>query len=808
MRNNFLHEIETLDQTERIAGLKERMFKGPRYLSVEQAVIITESYKKNLNEPRIIQRARALADSLRAVRITIDPEELIVGNRTEGVRAGVVFPEAGISWLEREIDTLDSRPQDPFHVRKEDARVFREQIVPFWKGKTLEEAVDSAAGPTIEAIEKVVKINQTDHAQGHICPSVETWLTLGPVGIRDRAEGKLHSLATDGGGTKSHDIEKAHFYRAVMEVMDGASYFMMRYAEEAGRLNRMNSGVSVGGDRNLADIETVCRNCASRPPRTFREAVQSVWFLFVILQMESNASSFSPGRLDQYLYSYFKRDIRGSESKLSSAEALELIEAFFLKFNQIVYMRSSSSARYFAGFPIGFNIAIGGRTIEGDDASNELSFLMLKAQKHLGLPQPNLSARLFSGSSESFIDACSRVIGLGSGMPQVFNDESVIPALEKSGIDHREAVNYSVVGCVELSTHGNTLGWSDAAMFNMVKVLELTLTNGTCLLTGRKIGPETGNLSDFKTFEDFEKAFACQIDFFIEKMVPVCDTVDRLHAQMLPSPFLSGVVDDCLDKGKDVTAGGARYNLSGIQAIQAANIADSLAVVKRMLFDTRELPAEELLQALKTDFEGYEPLRRKLFYEVPKYGNDIAEVDRLGNQWIDYFAGRLKHYTNARGGPYHTGLYTVSAHVPMGKNVGATPDGRRAGKPLADGGLSPVCGRDISGPTAVLKSVSKIDSINAGNGTLLNMKFLPDIFTNRATRQKFNALLRGFVRLLIHHVQFNVIGPETLRDAKRNPEQYRFLTVRVAGYTAFFTDLAEELQDEIIARTTHALGRG
>lgn len=804
MKNGFLHEIETLTQTERIGRLKARMFEEPRYLSVEQAVIITESYKKNCREPRIVQRARALADSLRAVRITIDPEELIVGNRTEGVRAGVVFPEAGVSWLEREIDTLDSRPQDPFHVREEDARVFREQIVPFWKGKTLEEAVDSAAGATIEAIEKVVKINQTDHAQGHICPSVETWLKLGPVGIRDRAEGKLRALASNGGGTTSRNKTKAHFYRAVMEVMDGASDFILRYAEEAGRLSHSTIDLK----KNLVNIETVCRNCASRPPQTFREAVQSVWFLFVILQMESNASSFSPGRLDQYLYSYFKRDLWGSEPKLSSAEALELIEAFFLKFNQIVYMRSSSSARYFAGFPIGFNIAVGGRTIEGDDASNELSFLMLKAQEHLGLPQPNLSARLFSGSSESFIDACSRVIGLGSGMPQIFNDESIIPALEKSGIDHREAVNYSVVGCVELSTHGNTLGWSDAAMFNMVKVLELTLTNGTCLLTGRKIGPETGNLTDFKTFKDFERAFASQIDFFIEKMVPTCDTVDRLHAELLPSPFLSGVVEDCLAKGEDVTAGGARYNLSGIQAIQAANIADSLAVVKRMLFDTNELSAEELLEALKTDFKGNEPLRRKLLYEVPKYGNDIAEVDRLGNQWIDYFAGRLKNYTNARGGPYHTGLYTVSAHVPMGKNVGATPDGRRAGNPLADGGLSPVYGRDISGPTAVLKSVSRIDSINAGNGTLLNMKFLPDIFTNRATRQKFNALLRGFVRLLIHHVQFNVIGPETLRDAKTNPEQYRFLTVRVAGYTAFFTDLAEELQDEIIARTTHALGRG
>jgi formate C-acetyltransferase len=674
-------------------------------------------------------------------------------------------------------------------VRPEDIEEFRKTILPYWKGKSLEDAVKDRLGEEISRIGKVVKINQTDHAQGHICPNTPKWLAMGPAGLKKEAEEKLMCASED----------KKPFYESVIIVLSAAQEFILRYSELAKKLLEVEED---GENRkNLEEISRICKKLASNPPETFHEAVQSLWFLFVILQMESNASSFSPGRADQYLYPYFRKDI--DSGRLTMSGALEIIEALWLKFNQIVYLRNSNSAKYFAGFPIGFNVACGGQTPDGKDASNELSFLFLKAQEHILLPQPNFSARLFKGSSREFVDECSRVIGMGSGMPQIFNDESIIPALMNQGISKEDATNYAIVGCVELSTHGNNLGWSDAAMLNLVKVLELTLNNGICLQTGTQMGLQTGFLTDYKTYEELEEAYRKQLDHFIDRMITVCDAVDRMHAEFLPSPFLSSVIDDCVDRGIDVTAGGAHYNLSGIQAIQAANIADSLAVIKKLIYDDKTLKADELLKALQTNYEGREELRQLVINKVPKYGNDVAWVDNIANKWIGYFAKKLEGYKNARGGPYHTGLYTVSSHIPMGQNVGASADGRLSRDPLADGGMSAMYGRDQNGPTALLKSVSRINSMYGSNGTLLNMKFLPEFFKTQEGIKKFSSMLMTFVDLKINHVQFNVVRKEDLINAKQNPEAYRGLTVRVAGYTAYFTELASDLQDEIIARTSY-----
>jgi formate C-acetyltransferase len=410
---------------------------------------------------------------------------------------------------------------------------------------------------------------------------------------------------------------------------------------------------------------------------------------------------------------------------------------------------------------------------------------------------------LNKGSPIEFIRECSRVIGQGNGMPQIVNDESIIPALKTIGITHDDCLDYALVGCVELSTQGNYLGWSDAAMFNLVKVLELTLNDGVCMLSGKQIGLKTGSLDNCPDYFSFENAFRKQIDFFIDKMIFACESVEKCHQAHLPSPFLSSIVDDCLTNGRDVTAGGAKYNMSGIQTIQVANIADSLAVLKKIVFDDKLVKKETILDALRNNFEGNEPLRQICINRVPKYGNDIAWVDNLGADYVAYFANKLNEFRNFRGGKYHMGLYTVSAHVPMGQNVGATPDGRYALTPLADGGMSPMYGRDKLGPTAVLNSVSRIPSHLATNGTLLNMKFLPSFFNNDSDREKFTSFLKSFVCLPINHVQFNVVTSEELIKAKADPESYRGLTIRVAGYTAYFTELAGDLQDEIIKRTTH-----
>ncbi|MDR0568160.1 MAG: formate C-acetyltransferase/glycerol dehydratase family glycyl radical enzyme [Spirochaetaceae bacterium] len=770
--------MKDIDMTKRIFRLKARLHREPRFVSLEQARIITETYRQYSGASRIVQRAYSLKAALERIPITIDPDELILGNRAPGIRSGVVFPESGCSWVDAEFETLPSRPQDPFQVKPGDPEDFRRSILPFWKGKSLEDVLRSRAGAEIDEIAAVVKINQKDHAQGHICPDCAGWLAKGPAGLREEAETAL--LRAQG--------DAADFYRAVTLVMEGTSAFMLRYA-------------ALAETAGLPEAAQVCRNLAERPAETFREALQSLWFLFTVLHLESNASSFSPGRMDAYLYPYYRSG--RSAGTLTEAGALELIECLWIKFNEIVYMRNRNSARYFAGFPIGFNIVIGGQDEAGNDFANELSFLFLKAQEHLGLPQPNLSARLHRNTGSAFLHEAVRVVSRGSGMPQFFNDEAVIPALEYIGVEAGDARNYAVVGCVELTAQGNCLGWSDAAMFNLNKVLELTLTGGTDLLTGKRIAENRGDLGVYETFGDLEKAFAAHLDYYIEKMIGCCEAVEKAHAELLPTPFLSASVRDCMSRGVDVTRGGARYNFSGIQMIQIANLADSLSALKALVFDERRISKTELLSALKADFQGYEPLRQTLLRRAPKYGNDVDWVDALGAKWAEYFRSRLETHTNYRGGLYHTGMYTVSAHVPMGEMVGASPDGRRAGTPLADGGMSPMYGRDCSGPTAALKSVSKLDKRLASNGGLLNMKFLPEFFADEEGVAKFGLFLRGFVDLEIPHIQFNVLRTEDLRAAQKHPEQYRSLTVRVAGYTAYFTELAGTLQEEIIARTAY-----
>ena len=770
----------------RINDLKERMLGEPRYASIEQAKIITDTYQQHENEPRILQRAFSLSAALEQMNIRIDPEERIVGNRTAGVRAGVVFPESGSNWVDREFETLPTRPQDTFNVRQEDIDYFRAVIKPYWEGKSLEDVLANEHGKELSEISKVVKINQTDHAQGHINPNCRKWLALGPAGLKAEADEK--AAAAEG--------NKKIFYESVSIVMQAASDFILRYAQLAEQMAEADNE----NRKTLKEVADICRAIAHRPAETFHEALQSLWFLFVILQMESNASSFSPGRLDMILEPYYTKSV---EDGMTKDEALELLECMFLKFNQIVYMRSASSAKYFAGFPIGFNIAVGGIDRDGNDVKNDLSFLFLQAQEDLGLPQPNLSVRLHPGTSDDLLKKAVRVVSKGSGMPQFFNDKAVIPALEALGTEEGDARDYAIVGCVELTTQGNNLGWSDSAMFNLNKVLELAMTGGIDLITGKQLSPDYGSLETYQTFEELEEAFRKLVDYYMDKMVTACEWVEKGHIDLLPTPFLSAVIDHCMERGIDVTAGGAKYNLSGIQMIQVANLAESFAALKTVVYDEQRVSGAEMLDALKKNYEGYEILRTRLLNKVPKYGNDVEWVDELGVKWAEYFKQRLSTYTNYRGGPYHTGMYTVSAHVPMGENVGAGPDGRLSQTPLADGGMSPAYGRDVTGPTALLKSVSRLDKTLTSNGGLLNMKFLPSFFATENGIDKFALFLRAFVDLEIPHIQFNVVRREDLIAAKKNPEQYRSLTVRVAGYTAYFTELAGKLQDEIIARTAY-----
>jgi formate C-acetyltransferase len=771
-----------------------------RETDVERARYTTQSYRETEGQPMPIRRAKMLLHLVRRMSIAIHPDELIVGNRALLPRMGVIAPEGAVNWVDKELDSLPTRPQDKFDIRPEQIRELREEIFPYWRGKTLEDVVAARLPEDVkQAIrDKVFSLNQTDHAQGHILPDVESWLHLGIAGLRDK-------IATAQNQAGVQTDEQQVFYKAARIALQAAQEFIRRYAEMA-RCMAWDSREAMR-KQELARIAAICDWLTEKPPRDFWEALQSVWFLFVLLQIESNASSFSPGRFDQYMLPFLEHDL--ASGTLTQPEAQTLLEHLWLKFNEIVLLRSSDSARYFAGFPIGFNIVLGGQLpADGDasirqrprDATNLLSYMCLQAQADLGLPQPNLSIRIHKHSPQEFLRAAASVISKGSGMPQVFNDEVIIPGQLNRGIAPDDALNYAVVGCVELSTPGKALGWSDSAMFNMVRVLEITLFGGRDP-RGQRIGLDTPALHEMRSFEELESAYDKQLSHFVALMVRGCNIVDTVHAEMLPSPFLSLVIDDCIQCGQDVTAGGAHYNFSGPQGVQIANVADSLAAVRKAVFEEKWLTAEELLTALRNDYNGQEPLRQRLINDGPKYGNDDDRVDQLAQKWTNRYSDLVTHYATIRGGIYQPGFYTVSAHLPMGANVGATPDGRHAGEPLADGGLSPMAGRDHKGPTAVLRSVSKLDLERASNGTLLNMKFPPALFDKPQALEKFVSLLRTFCTLKIPHVQFNVVATATLRKAQAQPDEYRHLIVRVAGYSAYFTELDGGLQDEIIRRT-------
>ncbi len=823
-------EWTTTRPTARVAAIKQRLLNEPRYLDVERARYTTEAYRATEDQPMALRRAQMLLHLVRHQSITIQSGELIVGNRSLLPRMGIIAPEGAVEWIDKELDSLPTRPQDRFNTTPEVIRELREEIFPYWRGRTLEDTVAQRVPDDVRVAVKgrAFSLNQTDHAQGHILPDVEAWLRLGIGGLRaqvlaararveqdtsdaetqrsggsqreengeTREQFSALSLPLRASASKSLD-DRLVFYDAALIALQAAHEFMLRYADLATELARDSDDPA--RVQELAHVAANCRWLAEQPARDFHEALQAVWFLFALLQIESNASSFSPGRFDQYMLPYLEADL--AAGKLDQAAAQELLECLWLKFNEIVLLRSSSSARYFAGFPIGFNIALGGQLANGRDATNLLSFMCLRAQADLGMTQPNLSIRIHEQSPDDFLRAASFVVGKGSGMPQVFNDEVIIPGQIARGVTEADARNYAVVGCVELSTPGKALGWSDASMFNLTRVLELTLFGGRDPQTGAQIGIETPTLAEMSSIAELEAAYDAQLAHFVPLMVAGCNVVDQIHAELLPSPFLSLVIQDCIARGLDVTAGGAHYNFSGVQGVQIANVADSLAAVEQAVFQEKWLTGTELLDALRSDYDGAEVLRQRLINRVPKYGNDDARVDRYAGQWGDRYAELVEQHATIRGGVYQPGFYTVSAHVPMGANVGATPDGRHAGTPLADGGLSPTAGRDRRGATAVLQSVSKLDLKLASNGTLLNMKFLPSFFAGDQALDKFVLLLRGFCRLHIPHVQFNVVSAATLRAAQTNPEEYRSLVVRVAGYSAYFTELDQDLQNEIISRT-------
>lgn len=762
----------------RIERLKAALFSAPREISLERALLYTASHRQTEGEPTIIRRAKATAYILDHVAITLREDELIAGNRTVKPRAGIVSPEMDPYWLLKELDAFPTRPQDRFAISEADKQVYREQLYPYWEKRSMKDFINGQMSEEVKTATQtqIFSVNQTDKGQGHIIIDYPRLLNNG-----------LDSLLAE---LQSHAQQQPDnaFYAAALLLLQASQRHILRYASLARQMEEQCSDETRRAE--LLRIAEISSHNAHHKPQDFYQACQLFWYMNIILQYESNASSLSLGRFDQYMLAFYQASLNQGQDP---AFLKELLESLWVKCNDIVLLRSTSSARYFAGFPTGYTILLGGLTETGRSAVNVLSFLCLDAYQNIRLPQPNLGVRVNEFIDRPFLLKTAETIRLGTGIPQIFNDEVVVPAFLNRGVSLEDARDYAVVGCVELSIPGRTYGLHDIAMFNLLKVMELTLLDNE------------GNAS--LTYPQLLDQIREKIRHYVRLMAEGSNICDIGHRDWAPVPLLSSFIDDCLQHGKDITEGGARYNFSGVQGIGIANLSDSLFALKGLVFDQQRLSFDELLATLKANFatpEG-EKIRARLINRFDKYGNDIDEVDLISADLLRFYCKEVEQYRNPRGGQFTPGSYTVSAHVPLGAVVGATPDGRYAGEQLADGGLSPMLGQDGQGPTAVLKSVSKLDNYLLSNGTLLNVKFTPSTLEGQQGLNKLADFLGAFTKLKLQHVQFNVVNAETLKEAQARPQDFAGLVVRVAGYSAFFVELSKEIQDDIIRRTAHQL---
>ncbi|EPT7316670.1 formate acetyltransferase 2 [Klebsiella oxytoca] len=764
--------------TNRTQRLKDRLFANPREISLERALLYTASHKQTEGEPVMIRRAKATAWILDHVQISIRDDELIAGNRTIKPRAGIMSPEMDPYWLLKELDQFPTRPQDRFNISEEDKRIYREELFPYWENRSMKDFINAQMTDEVKnaVSTQIFSVNQTDKGQGHIIIDYPRLLENG-----------LAALVTEIKAVRQQHPQNS-FYQAVLILLEASRRHILRYAALADEM-----AADCADEQRRKELETIAnisRHNAVHRPEDFWQACQLFWYMNIILQYESNASSISLGRFDQYMLPYYQASLnRGQDPQFLQ----ELLESLWVKCNDIVLLRSTSSARYFAGFPTGYTALLGGLTETGRSAVNILSFLSLDAYQNVRLPQPNLGVRVNELIDRPFLRKTAETIRLGTGIPQIFNDEVVIPAFLNRGVSLEDARDYSVVGCVELSIPGRTYGLHDIAMFNLLKVMEIVMLEN-------ESNPDI-------TWDGLINQIRDKIRYYIKLMVEGSNICDIGHRDWAPVPLLSSFIEDCVQHGQDITAGGARYNFSGVQGIGIANLSDSLHALKGMVFEQKRLSFAELIAVLKANFqtpEG-EKIRARLINRFEKYGNDIDEVDNISAALLRFYCKEVEQYQNPRGGQFTPGSYTVSAHVPLGSVVGATPDGRLAGEQLADGGLSPMLGQDVQGPTAVLKSVSKLDNFLLSNGTLLNVKFTPATLAGDSGLNKLADFLQAFTRLRLQHIQFNVVNADTLREAQQRPQDFAGLVVRVAGYSAFFVELSQEIQDDIIRRTAHQL---
>ncbi len=783
--------------TERIQKLREQSVRAIPTITHERALLVTEFYKKNaLNRfSPPVERALVFKHFFENRTICINPHELIVGERGPVPKAVPTYPELTTHTI-RDLEILDSRAKVPYKVDATVKKCYAEEIIPFWQGKTLREKIFDEMSPEWKEAYQAGVFTEfmEQRAPGHTVLDYKIYRN-GMLDFIQRIEKNIEKLdfLND---PKAYN--KREELRGMAIAAETLIIFARRHAQKAAELAAQESDPV--RKLELKQIESVCLYIPAHAPRTFREALQYYWFVHLGVISELNPwDSFNPGKLDQHLYPFYQKEI--NEGTLTHEKAKELLEAFWIKFNNQpappkVGVTAEESATY-ADFA---QINAGGVKADGSDAVNEISFLMMDVVKEMQLIQPSPSVQISEKTPDKFLMKVLDVIQVGLGQPSIFNTDAVVQELVRQGKSLHDARNGGTSGCVETGAFGKE-NYNLTGYFNLMKILEITLNNGVDPRTGKKIGPETGNPVDFKNFEDLINAFQKQVLHFIEIKIKGNNIIERLYADYMPVPFLSLLIDDCIERGQDYHDGGARYNTSYIQGVGLGSITDALTAIKYNIFDKKRFSLLELLTALKQDFEGFEKLRKILLHQTPKFGNDDDYADEIMKTVFEIYYAAVEGRKNTKGGEYHIDLLPTTVHLYFGSVINATPDGRKAGTSLSEG-ISPVQGMDLKGPTAVIKSVSKMDHIRTG-GTLLNMKFSPQIFNSSEGTTKVAQLIRTHFKLMGHHIQFNVVTAEKLRDAQKNPDKYRNLIVRVAGYSDYFVDLGKNLQEEIIRRTEH-----
>ena len=782
--------------TERVRKLRHESLEAIPYISTERAELITEFYENNRIHSAPITRALAFKYLLEKKKICINSGELIVGERGPAPKATPTYPELCCHSLE-DLEILHTREKIPFAVSPETRQVYQERIIPFWEGRSIRDLIFSEMTEEwIAAYEAGVFTEfMEQRAPGHTVADDKIY----KKGFRKIRQEIRESLARLDWFGDPEAQAKAEQLRAMDIAAEAICIYARRHAAAARELaSREPDPVR---REELCRIAEVCEWVPENPPRNFWEALQAYWFVHVGVITELNTwDSFCPGRLDQHLYPFYKKGLE--EGTLTEDEARELLQCFWIKFNNHpappkVKVTAAESSTYtdFA------NINLGGLTPGGQDAVNDLTYLILDVIDEMRLVQPSTNIQLSAKNPDRFLKRALKIVREGWGQPSVFNADTVVQELLRQGKSVEDARCGGTSGCVETGAFGKE-SYILTGYLNLPKSLELALFDGADMRTGKQVGPRTGNASSFRSFDEVWNAFRTQLDYFVDVKIRGNNVIERLFARHMPAPFLSSIIDDCIAKGKDYNDGGARYNSTYIQGVGIGTITDSLSAIKHHVFEWKNITMDRLLDVLRHNFQGAEEIRHILLEETPRYGNDDDRADDIMRKVFLAFFNEVDGRPNTKGGHHRINMLPTTCHVYFGSVTGATPDGRYAWQPLSEG-ISPVQGMDRRGPTAALKSAGKMDHVLTG-GTLLNMKFTPSLLEGEEGITNLAHLVRAYFKLGGHHIQFNVVSAETLRDAKRHPDRYRDLIVRVAGYSDYFCDLPGALQDEIIARTEHS----